>query len=231
MWLLHLLVGAGHYRICCTQKYTVHSNNQILHPSCHCVFLFPSLLLFIIHPHCYLSVLWGLLIYKLYLLAVTDEDTVKRYYAKFEEKFFQTCEKELAKINTFYSGNDNKQCRCATYFHSQNNRNHSVVSAHCPAEALHLWAHLSPPLPSRKASRGSAAIRHAAEWAAVIFGCPERELGQRAGPKEEEDGVRPVTAGAMQTQKHKGPAAGLLRVLPQPHTVAELSGRCTQKSC
>ncbi|KAJ8395456.1 hypothetical protein AAFF_G00031900 [Aldrovandia affinis] len=33
----------------------------------------------------------------------TDEDTVKRYYAKFEEKFFQTCEKELAKINTFYS--------------------------------------------------------------------------------------------------------------------------------
>lgn len=41
-----------------------------------------------------------------YFLAVTDEDTVKRYYAKFEEKFFQTCEKELAKINTFYSGND-----------------------------------------------------------------------------------------------------------------------------
>jgi hypothetical protein len=36
---------------------------------------------------------------------VTDEDTVKRYYAKFEEKFFQACEKELAKINTFYSGN------------------------------------------------------------------------------------------------------------------------------
>lgn len=36
--------------------------------------------------------------------AVTDEDTVKRYFAKFEEKFFQTCEKELAKINTFYSG-------------------------------------------------------------------------------------------------------------------------------
>lgn len=36
--------------------------------------------------------------------AVTDEDTVKRYYAKFEERFFQTCEKELLKINTFYSG-------------------------------------------------------------------------------------------------------------------------------
>uniref|UniRef100_A0A674EBL5 Xenotropic and polytropic retrovirus receptor 1b n=1 Tax=Salmo trutta TaxID=8032 RepID=A0A674EBL5_SALTR len=36
-------------------------------------------------------------------IEVTDEDTVKRYYAKFEEKFFQACEKELAKINTFYS--------------------------------------------------------------------------------------------------------------------------------
>ncbi|KAM4629766.1 xenotropic and polytropic retrovirus receptor 1a [Polymixia lowei] len=36
-------------------------------------------------------------------IEVTDEDTVKRYYAKFEEKFFQTCEKELLKINTFYS--------------------------------------------------------------------------------------------------------------------------------
>ncbi|XP_047655925.1 xenotropic and polytropic retrovirus receptor 1a [Tachysurus fulvidraco] len=36
-------------------------------------------------------------------IEVTDDDTVKRYYAKFEEKFFQTCEKELSKINTFYS--------------------------------------------------------------------------------------------------------------------------------
>uniref|UniRef100_A0A669DMZ2 Xenotropic and polytropic retrovirus receptor 1b n=1 Tax=Oreochromis niloticus TaxID=8128 RepID=A0A669DMZ2_ORENI len=36
-------------------------------------------------------------------VSFTDEDTVKRYYAKFEEKFFQMCEKELAKINTFYS--------------------------------------------------------------------------------------------------------------------------------
>uniref|UniRef100_A0A3P9MBE7 Xenotropic and polytropic retrovirus receptor 1 homolog n=1 Tax=Oryzias latipes TaxID=8090 RepID=A0A3P9MBE7_ORYLA len=39
----------------------------------------------------------------MFVVAVTDEDTVKRYYAKFEEKFFQACEKELAKINTFYS--------------------------------------------------------------------------------------------------------------------------------
>lgn len=44
------------------------------------------------------------LLSSLCLFLVTDEDTVKRYYAKFEEKFFQTCEKELAKINTFYSG-------------------------------------------------------------------------------------------------------------------------------
>uniref|UniRef100_A0A8C6QAU9 Xenotropic and polytropic retrovirus receptor 1 n=1 Tax=Nothobranchius furzeri TaxID=105023 RepID=A0A8C6QAU9_NOTFU len=36
-------------------------------------------------------------------MEVADEDTVKRYYAKFEERFFQTCEKELLKINTFYS--------------------------------------------------------------------------------------------------------------------------------
>lgn len=40
----------------------------------------------------------------LVLTLVTDEDTVKRYYAKFEERFFQTCEKEILKINTFYSG-------------------------------------------------------------------------------------------------------------------------------
>uniref|UniRef100_A0A3B3ZPE0 Xenotropic and polytropic retrovirus receptor 1a n=1 Tax=Periophthalmus magnuspinnatus TaxID=409849 RepID=A0A3B3ZPE0_9GOBI len=36
-------------------------------------------------------------------IEVTDEDAVKRHYAKFEELFFQRCEKELAKINTFYS--------------------------------------------------------------------------------------------------------------------------------
>ncbi|KAG7461361.1 xenotropic and polytropic retrovirus receptor 1-like, partial [Solea senegalensis] len=39
-------------------------------------------------------------------IEVTDDDTVKRYYAKFEERFFQTCEKELLKINTFYSDHD-----------------------------------------------------------------------------------------------------------------------------
>lgn len=78
--------------------------------------------------------------------------------------------------------------------------------------------------PSREAGRGSAAIRHAAERAAVLAGCTEGELSQWAGPEEEEDGVCLVTAGTMQTQEHKGPAAGLLRVLPQPYTAAELSG-------
>lgn len=29
----------------------------------------------------------------------------------------------------------------------------------------------------------------------------------------------------MQTQEHQGPAASLLRVLPQPHTAAELPGQ------
>lgn len=33
-----------------------------------------------------------------------DADSLSRYYAKFDEKFFSFCDKELAKINTFYSG-------------------------------------------------------------------------------------------------------------------------------
>ncbi|XP_022180680.1 xenotropic and polytropic retrovirus receptor 1-like [Myzus persicae] len=32
-----------------------------------------------------------------------DPDSLSRYYAKFDEKFFSFCDKELAKINTFYS--------------------------------------------------------------------------------------------------------------------------------
>lgn len=144
------------------------------------------------------------------LVAVTDEDTVKRYYAKFEEKFFQMCEKELAKINTFYSGNT----AGSTGFKAHQDFLLSCVF--CPYRVS-----LSP---SREAGRGSAAIRHAAERAAVLAGCTEGELSQWAGPEEEEDGVCLVTAGTMQAQEHKGPAAGLLRVLPQPYTAAELSG-------
>lgn len=51
------------------------------------------------------SVLLLQLFFFLFCFIDTDEDTVKRCFATFEEKFFQTCEKELAKINIFYSGN------------------------------------------------------------------------------------------------------------------------------
>lgn len=81
-----------------------------------------------------------------------------------------------------------------------------------------------PVLCYREAGRGAAALRHAAERAAVVAGRAEGEHGQRAGPEEEEDGIRPVAAGEMQTQEHQGSAAGLLRVLPQPHPAAELPG-------
>lgn len=33
---------------------------------------------------------------------VTDEGTIQRYFARFDENFFQFCDKELAKINTFF---------------------------------------------------------------------------------------------------------------------------------
>lgn len=34
---------------------------------------------------------------------VVEPDVLRRYFAKFDEQFFHYCEKELAKINTFYS--------------------------------------------------------------------------------------------------------------------------------
>lgn len=34
---------------------------------------------------------------------LTEESSIQRYYARFEEKFFAVCEKELTKVNTFYS--------------------------------------------------------------------------------------------------------------------------------
>lgn len=33
---------------------------------------------------------------------VTDESIIQRYFARFDENFFQVCDKELAKINTFF---------------------------------------------------------------------------------------------------------------------------------
>lgn len=35
---------------------------------------------------------------------VTDPSTIQRYFARFDEKFFQFCDKELVKINTFFLG-------------------------------------------------------------------------------------------------------------------------------
>lgn len=35
---------------------------------------------------------------------LVDPEMLTRYFAKFDEKFFHYSDKELAKINTFYSG-------------------------------------------------------------------------------------------------------------------------------
>lgn len=36
---------------------------------------------------------------------LVDPEMLTRYFTKFDEKFFHYSDKELAKINTFYSGN------------------------------------------------------------------------------------------------------------------------------
>lgn len=33
-----------------------------------------------------------------------DQDTLARYFTAFDEQFFSFCDRELKKINTFYSG-------------------------------------------------------------------------------------------------------------------------------
>ena len=35
---------------------------------------------------------------------VTEQEVINRYYARFDEQFFRVSDKELAKINTFFSG-------------------------------------------------------------------------------------------------------------------------------
>ena len=35
---------------------------------------------------------------------MTDHETIHRYFARFDEMFFQYCDKELLTINTFFSG-------------------------------------------------------------------------------------------------------------------------------
>lgn len=37
---------------------------------------------------------------------VVEPEILSRYFAKFDEQFFSYCDKELTKINTFYSGMD-----------------------------------------------------------------------------------------------------------------------------
>lgn len=36
---------------------------------------------------------------------LVEPEILTRYFAKFDEQFFHYCDKELTKINTFYSGN------------------------------------------------------------------------------------------------------------------------------
>lgn len=35
---------------------------------------------------------------------LVEPEILTRYFAKFDEQFFSYCDKELTKINTFYSG-------------------------------------------------------------------------------------------------------------------------------
>lgn len=43
---------------------------------------------------------------------VVEPEVIARYYAKFDEQFFTYCDKELAMINTFYSGLRLSKCCC-----------------------------------------------------------------------------------------------------------------------
>jgi len=38
----------------------------------------------------------------------SEAHVLESYFSKFDEKFFHYCDKELTKINTFYSGNYNQ---------------------------------------------------------------------------------------------------------------------------
>jgi len=40
-----------------------------------------------------------------YAFLVTPDDIIQQHFARFDEKFFHYCDKELLKINTFFSGN------------------------------------------------------------------------------------------------------------------------------
>ncbi len=46
---------------------------------------------------------------------VTDNEQIQRYFARFDETFFVFCDKELLKINTFFSGNCNYFIKCSHF--------------------------------------------------------------------------------------------------------------------
>lgn len=65
---------------------------------------------------------------------LVDADVLARYYATFDEQFFHYCDKELAKINTFYSGewvhrDELASTRITFYFlfHRKNGGGHQKV--------------------------------------------------------------------------------------------------------
>jgi len=39
-----------------------------------------------------------------YFIAASDDEAITAFFARFDECFFQHCDKELCKINTFFSG-------------------------------------------------------------------------------------------------------------------------------
>jgi hypothetical protein len=41
----------------------------------------------------------------------SEAHVLESYFSKFDEKFFHYCDKELTKINTFYSGNYDQHSR------------------------------------------------------------------------------------------------------------------------
>lgn len=102
-------------------------------------------------------------------------------------------------------------------FSKWNQENNTIYPA---PPCLHCFC----PLPTRKAGWSTAAVCYTAEWTTVLSGRPEGELGKWAWPQEEEDSFCFVPTGTMQTQEHQGLAVGLLWVLSQSHSAAELPG-------
>lgn len=46
-----------------------------------------------------------------FCFVVTTYDMIQQHFARFDETFFQFCDKELLKINTFFSGNLDLSCQ------------------------------------------------------------------------------------------------------------------------